>query len=48
MKAQPESHRQDLFEKSPLPALVLERPGLSVLAANARAEDTYMCRAPLA
>ncbi|KAF0207902.1 MAG: bifunctional diguanylate cyclase/phosphodiesterase [Actinomycetota bacterium] len=41
MTAQTESHRQDLFQNSPLPALVLERPGLKILAANARAEDTY-------
>lgn len=41
MKPRSQSDRQDLFENSPLPMLVLERAGLGILVANKRAEAMY-------
>jgi diguanylate cyclase (GGDEF)-like protein len=41
MAPRSQSVRQELFENSPLPMLVLEQPGLRILAANRRADAVY-------
>ncbi len=41
MVSRSQHERQDLFDSSPLPAVVLGLPGLVVVAANERAEELY-------